>query len=197
MTLITAVLNSKGGVGKTTTSIHLATALDRNYSVEVWDADPQGSACEWAEVTAEDGRPLPFAVEAVNVRTLGSRRPDVDVVVIDTPPGEPALMTAAARRADVVIIPTAPANLDIARVWPTMDALGETPKVVLLTHADPRTVLYRQAREALDAEGVAVFDRAIRSTQRIKAQGNSYPTKMFGYDDVAAELMKLMKDGSR
>ena len=59
MTLIAAVLNSKGGVGKTTTSIHLATALDRNYSVEVWDADPQGSASEWmqdaAEASGDDG----------------------------------------------------------------------------------------------------------------------------------------------
>ena len=103
-------------------------------------------------------------------------------------------MTAAGNRADVVVIPATPTNLDMARVWPTLDALGDTPRIVLLTSVNPRTVLYRTAREYLNDSGVAVFDAPIRQSQRIREQGNAYPTKTFGYGDVAAELMSLMKE---
>ena len=175
MTLIVSIQNSKGGVGKTTTAIHLAQALSANYGVEVWDADPQGSASEWAAVCAEDGMPLPFEVLPANVATLAKRTSAAEVVVI-------------------VIGPTAPTPLDMARVWPTLDALGDKPVIVLLTHTNPRTVAYRAAREALDGEGVAYFDAAIKGSEALKAQGNTFPRKLFQYGDVARELMELTKE---
>ena len=55
-------------------------------------------------------------------------------------------------------------------------------------------MLYRTARAYLEDSEVAVFDTAIRQSQRIREQGNAYPTKTFGYGDVAAELMTLMKE---
>lgn len=196
MTLIVSIQNGKGGVGKTTTAIHLAQALSANYGVEVWDADPQGSASEWAAVCAEDGTPLPFDVLPANVATLAKRMSAADVVVIDTPPSNPTLLNAASTRADVVIVPTAPTPLDMARVWPTLDALGDKPVIVLLTHTNPRTVAYRAAREALDGEGVAYFDAAIKGSEALKAQGNTFPRKLFQYGDVARELMELTKEGN-
>ncbi|WP_157053145.1 ParA family protein, partial [Kocuria salsicia] len=96
MSFIIAITNAKGGVAKTTTAIHLAAALERNVSVSVWDSDPQGSACEWAASTAEDGRPLPFDVIPANVATLKSQPATTDVVLIDTPPQQPQIMNAAA-----------------------------------------------------------------------------------------------------
>ena len=46
--MIFAVANTKGGVGKTTTAIHLATMLARNFNTLLIDGDPQASAASWA-----------------------------------------------------------------------------------------------------------------------------------------------------
>ena len=67
---IIAVVNTKGGVGKTTTSVLLAHALSAHGSVELRDADPQGSATEWAERADDAGTPLPFDVVIANQRSL-------------------------------------------------------------------------------------------------------------------------------
>ncbi|WP_312917537.1 ParA family protein [Kocuria sp.] len=112
-----ALLNSKGGCGKTTSAMFLAqVAANRGHVAEVWDSDPQASATRWAE--AAD---LPFDVVPANIATM--RRPVSDkYVFIDTPPGNPQILTAAAEAADLVIIPTMASMSDMDRTWATIDA---------------------------------------------------------------------------
>nr|WP_174870305.1 ParA family partition ATPase [Xanthomonas vasicola] len=108
-------MNQKGGVGKTTLAVNLAASLTRDGSrVLLIDADPQGSALDWA--AARDGEPL-FSV-------VGFPRPTVhkdiaqlgqgyEHIVIDGPPRVTDLARSAIMAADVVLIPVQPSPYDI------------------------------------------------------------------------------------
>lgn len=201
MTLIVAMMNLKGGVGKTTGVVLLASALSKDgHAVEVWDADPQGSATEWLDIAAEN-RPAdqrtPFTYKPVNVAALKRARPEADFVLIDTPPGDPAMQSAAAAAADLVIVPATPSPQDMSRVWATVDALGASvPAVVLLNMADPRTVLYREAIDALNAEGVPYFDATVPTRQSYKQVHGTTPTTstvLGAWADVAHEIQEMEK----
>ncbi|WP_257160119.1 ParA family protein [Corynebacterium cystitidis] len=76
---IIAISNLKGGTGKTTTAILVATALTRHgHNVTVVDLDPQGSATEWAQLAADAGDPLPFPVTIGNVHTTKNLEPTTE-----------------------------------------------------------------------------------------------------------------------
>lgn len=194
MTRVIALFNSKGGTGKTTATLFLSTSLERSgRSVEVWDADPQGSASDWLGLAAEDG-PIPFSHRAISdPRALRRQRAAADYVLIDSPPGDVAVQNAVLGRADMVIVPTAPSLVDLQRVWTTLDVLTEAalPAVVLLTQVNTRTRTYRAAREAL-AE-TPTFQTAVGARETYKTQAGTIPAELGEFDDVAAELLKMME----
>jgi chromosome partitioning protein len=124
--MIVAVLTQKGGAGKTTVALHLAGELERQgASVLLIDADPQGSAQDWAEQRARDGRPRLFGTVGLARETLHREVPElakpVDYVVIDGPPRTTALVRSAMLAADVVLIPVQPSAFD---VWATQAVLA-------------------------------------------------------------------------
>ncbi|MGF6227834.1 chromosome partitioning protein [Inquilinus ginsengisoli] len=115
--MIVALLNQKGGVGKTTLALHLAGEWARQgRRVTVIDADPQGSALDWSEQRARAGRPRHFGVIGLARDTLHREAPEiargVDHVVIDGPPRVAALMRSALLAADLVLIPVQPSPFD-------------------------------------------------------------------------------------
>ena len=72
---IIAMANMKGGVGKTTSTICTAIALNKlGRKVEVRDIDPQGSATLWAAKARTAGEPLPFDVRVPNAETAAAIR---------------------------------------------------------------------------------------------------------------------------
>ena len=89
--MIVALLNQKGGVGKTTLATHIAGELAmRGQSVILLDADPQGSALDWTQRRSQQGLPRLFSAVGLARETLHQEAPELarraDHVVIDGPP---------------------------------------------------------------------------------------------------------------
>jgi chromosome partitioning protein len=119
---VLALLNQKGGVGKTTLSIHLAAALAKEHRVQLIDADPQGSALDWSARRTE--KPLFNVVgvpKAILHRDIAALSAGYDWTIIDGPPRMDELAKSAIGAADIVLIPVQPSPFD---VWAADDIVN-------------------------------------------------------------------------
>ena len=159
--MIVALLNQKGGVGKTTLALHLAGAWSaQGQRVLVIDADPQGSALDWAEQRVREGLPRLFGVVGLARETLHKELPDlgrdVDHVIIDGPPRVAGIARSALLAADMVVIPAQPSPFDGWASGEMLRLLDEArifrPQVrarMLLNRCAARTVIARETADAL------------------------------------------------
>ena len=159
--MIVALLNQKGGVGKTTLALHMAgRCAELGRRVLVVDADPQGSALDWSEQRGREGLARSFGVLGLPRDMLHRELPDVargyDHVVIDGPPRVTGIARSALLAADLVLIPVSPSPLDGWASAEMLRLLDEArvfrPGVrarMLLNRVATRTVIGRETGEAL------------------------------------------------
>lgn len=196
--MILALVHTKGGVGKTTSSVFLAcAAAAAGTPVTILDADPQGSASSWAERAAHRGTPLPVPVEPVaagGIAAAAARCPLGGLVVIDTPPGTASAIDAAVDAADLVLIPSGAAPADVDRVWPTLDLVTHRAAAIVLTAVDLRTGLAHDVPAHLRAAGAPVLSTIIRRRQAITETFGTAPTHLYDYADLWREIAAAMSE---
>lgn len=209
--MIFGVLNQKGGVGKTTLSVNLAAALARKgFRILLIDADPQGSALDWA--AAREGQSL-FSVVGLPRATLHKEIATIgygyDHIIIDGPPRVTDLARSAIMASDVVVIPVQPSPYDVWAAEEVVKLIDEAriykeklKSCFVVNRKIANTAIGRDVREALSAYPVHVFDASV--TQRVvfsesAAQGKSvYEIESEGsaakeMNAVLAELMEFAK----
>jgi chromosome partitioning protein len=153
-TKIIAVVNGKGGVGKSTVAVNLATAMSHdNKAVCVIDLDPQVTATKWKD-RRKDENPAVVATPTARLRqTLdAARKANVDYVIIDTAGRNDSSGLDAARVADLILIPTTTSIVAIEALEAARDTVamaGNKPALVLLNQINPTST--RQADEAREA----------------------------------------------
>jgi chromosome partitioning protein len=137
-----AIASQKGGSGKTTLALHIATcaAYDGRKACVI-DTDPQATAAAWGDWRGDFE---PEVITCPPVRLPGTiqkvQRSGAVIVVIDTPPNADAATREAVRAADMVLIPTRLRAFDLHAVQATADLVGlaKTPAYVLLNGVPPR-----------------------------------------------------------
>jgi chromosome partitioning protein len=166
-----AVISQKGGNGKTTLAVHLATLAAENHKVILMDLDPQGSAIEWASRRGDK----PPDITPTHPASLGKEleRAAADgytFAVIDTAPHADHSALQAARAADLVVIPCRPATFDIAAIAATLDLCKPANKqaTVVINSAPIRSRVVQEAIDAIKEKGGKVCPVIIR--QRVAFQ---------------------------
>jgi chromosome partitioning protein len=172
MTWIIAVTGLKGGVGKTTLSITLATTLHaKGQRVTIVDADPQGTAMTWAARAADlgvEGPPVVAMAGKQLVRDLGAIARGADLIVIDSPPRLGAEALAVMMAADLVLLPTAPGAADVWALQETINVLDQARsmkdiKAAIVMNRTDRTSLSMQARNAVMKLPLPVIEPGLSS----------------------------------
>ena len=158
---VIALLNQKGGAGKTTLATHLAGELAlQGQAVTLLDADPQGSALDWAHRRLQSGGERLYGVFGLARDSLHREVPAIarqmDCVIIDGPPRVAALARSALLAADLVLIPVQPSAYD---VWATQEMVAlitearvfrpQLRAAFVINRRVVGTVIGREARSAL------------------------------------------------
>ncbi|GAB5517203.1 ParA family partition ATPase [Rhodopirellula baltica] len=163
--MIYAFLNQKGGVGKTTLSIHTAAELsNRGRRVLLIDADPQGSSLGWSNHRETSNFTVVGMAKATIHKEIESLAQDYDNVVIDGPPRVTELARSIILASNVVIIPLQPSPMDVWAAAETVDLVREAqmfnPKIkccLALNRKIANTAIGRDVREALKELDVPIL----------------------------------------
>jgi chromosome partitioning protein len=205
MSKIIAVLNQKGGAGKTTIATNLAHALQlEGHKVILVDSDPQGSARDWNA-----------ASDSAILHVVGMDRPTLtkdiqsvvdnhDFIIIDGAPQIADLAIAAIKCADIVLIPVQPSPYDIWACEDLVDIVkarqevtnGKPKAAFVISRVIKNTQLSKEIREALEGYGLPVFKHF--TTQRViyaksAATGSTVLTNEIN-EDAASEIKSIANE---
>ena len=155
--MIVALLNQKGGVGKTTLAVHVAAALAVKGRTLLLDADPQGSAVMWSS-QREDAPP--FTVTALAKPTIHRDIEQIahgyEHVVIDGPPRASDLARSVIMAADFILIPVQPSPYDLWAAQETVELIQEAmtykphlKAAFVMNRKTANTAISKSAKDAL------------------------------------------------
>lgn len=177
--MLIAVLNQKGGVGKSTTAVHLARWLQlQGRAVHLADLDPQQTSSFWLQ--AAEPFTIPCSVIPADADSALEQLPLLleggGVVVVDGPAGLSDATRAVMLLADLVLTPVQPAGADLRSAVDVLRLVGQARRIrgglpdaaVFLNRATKGTRLLAEAREVIgQLEGIRALGQAITQRQAL------------------------------
>jgi chromosome partitioning protein len=161
MATVTTVANLKGGVGKSTATINLATAAQMTgISTAIIDIDPdQQAAAKWGDSRVAVRPPVLSAVWSRLPQSIAeAERGGAELIFIDTAAFEQKILAAAVQVATLILIPCRPTAQDVQYLTATTDIVAQhqKPAAVVLNQVEPRLPETEQARALITKLGVAL-----------------------------------------
>jgi chromosome partitioning protein len=199
-----AIVNTKGGVGKTTTAVHLATYLSRSARALLIDGDPQESAATWAawrrEALKDKNYPSPTTIclrgkaiyDEGKSLSNGFKHTVVDAGGRDAPGLRNALLLA-----ELAIIPIGASNLDAAAMTDLLEVIdlakdynSDLKVAILLTRIDPRTKDTKDMMTFLTESNLSVLKAHVCERVAFRRTiGEGYTVEEMGKDNNAIAEM--------
>lgn len=200
--MIFAVVNTKGGVGKTTTAVHLATMLARTERTLLIDGDPQASSASWAAWRREANRePSPTTTCLSGKAILAEGKTlagGFGHTVVDAGGRDSTGLRSALLLASQAIVPIGASNLDAAAMTDLLEVIeiakDYNPELrvrILLTRIDTRTRDGAEMLEFLQEQKLPVL--SARVCERVayrRAIGEGAIVQEIGKDPIACQEME-------
>ena len=184
MANIIAVLNPKGGAGKTTIALHLSRALKEHGSVLMVDSDPQGSARDWAEQGGGNSFPIVGVDRAGALKgTIQQMTHAYDWIVIDGAAKLEEMAAHAVSIAELVIIPVQPSPLDL---WACETLVSQIKQRQIITDGVP-TAAFQVSRAKKGTNLAKDVRRVVSEYELPLLDGNIHDRTIFA---------KSLSDGS-
>lgn len=158
---VLSIVCQKGGSAKTTAAINLAVEATRQgLEVALIDLDPQVSACDWKDIRGDKppvvaATPVPHLERALRA----AKEAGADLAIIDTAGRANETSSAAARVADLVLVPLQPSLADLNTVASTLELIrlaGGKPTRALLARVRAAGNRHEDTTAWLAAKGIEV-----------------------------------------
>lgn len=175
MTHIVAILNPKGGAGKSTFSSNIARYFQlKGMNVLIADSDNQGTLRDWRQSDLQDIQPPVIGIDRPNLhKDLPKVAASFDLVIIDGAAKIQEMVASSVKAADVILIPVQPSAAD---VWGCRDLISLIKARQEVTDGKPKAsfLINRQIKnsnlanditEVLKGFEIPVFES--RTSQRI------------------------------
>lgn len=174
-------VSPKGGVGKTTAALLLASELGRAAAVTIVDADPNHPIAAWAKGTAlpDNLAVLADVDEDSIIDRIEEAAAQTPFVVVDLEGTAAKIVLLAVSQADLVVIPMQGSQLDAEQASRAIRVLKQHEKItgravpygVLLTRTNPiiRTRTMGHIQGGLLDAGVPVFTAQLNEREAFRA----------------------------
>jgi chromosome partitioning protein len=200
--MIYAVVNTKGGVGKTTTAVHLATMLARTDRTLLIDGDPQASAASWAAWRREaqrDPSPTTTCLSGKAILSEGKTLSEGFAnTVVDAGGRDSVGLRSALLLARQAIVPVGASNLDAAAMTDLLEVIdmakdynSELQVRIFLTRIDSRTKDAAEMLAFLHEQKLPVLScRACERVAYRRAIGEGAIVQELGKDPTSSQEME-------
>lgn len=203
-----AIVNTKGGVGKTTTAVHLASWLGAQAPTLLVDGDPQATAASWAAWRREGGHaPSPTTVCLAGRAVYDEGKllaKSFAHTVVDAGGRDSAGLRGALLLAEQAIVPVGASTFDAAALTDLLEIASLARDVnpglrvrVLLARVDPRTRDAGEMLAYLAEQRLEVFDARVCERvayRRAVGDGLTVGEMGAGHDPIAVREMHAFFD---